>query len=639
MKKLTALLLTLALTVTCAVPAAASGIRDALGSWGESLMRDSTWAIYWYLCGSDLETEGGYATADLEEVMSVTLPENVTMVIQTGGAKQWQWKEIPSDKLGRFVYKGSEMRRVANLPQASMGDPDTLADFLTFCRTEYPADRTMLILWGPGTGSCGGVCYDRNFGDDCLTIPEIGAALSKAMKPSSWFPPMEFIGFDTGMSASIDLAAALQGYTRYMIASENIESAPGWDYRGVLTKLSADAGMDSQSFGRILCDSYYEACADQSLGAEATISLLDVGKLDVLLDAYEKFGREAGKCGKAEGNVFYSAFSRGACRADHYGGNTPSSGFFDMADLADLAEQNRSILPDSAEEVINAVQSCVVYQRTGSARTGAHGVSCFYPYSGSMERYDRYALGAAGMAMPAFCKQLLSADSGSSLETLAKELPYSVDENGFVRVTLPKPLLDVLRDVCIQVYSVDTAHSKLSSLGCTQSLTGDWETGELTADFSNRWGFLNGHIVYMEPVCAGEAYCTYHVPILLNGRASRLVVVYHVADGSYSVSGVAEGPESDSGGGRLKQLAPGDQVTTLTYVRSYKDNKPKQTENETFKLGEEIHFADAALPDGYYYIPLELTDFLNRRITVGSFVIQLKEGRGTVMDTLMEEQK
>ena len=49
---------------------------------------DGSWAVYWYLCGSDLETNHGCATADLNEMLEVPLPENVNVIIETGGAKQ-----------------------------------------------------------------------------------------------------------------------------------------------------------------------------------------------------------------------------------------------------------------------------------------------------------------------------------------------------------------------------------------------------------------------------------------------------------------------------------------------------------------------------------------------------------------------
>ena len=55
---------------------------------------DGSWAIYWYLCGSDLETDGGFATTDLEEMLEVQLPENVNVVsrrvvLWNGRTKLW----------------------------------------------------------------------------------------------------------------------------------------------------------------------------------------------------------------------------------------------------------------------------------------------------------------------------------------------------------------------------------------------------------------------------------------------------------------------------------------------------------------------------------------------------------------------
>ncbi|MGN1230553.1 MAG: hypothetical protein ACI4TP_01515, partial [Anaerotignum sp.] len=63
---------------------------------------DDTWAVYWYLCGSDLESNYGCATADLEEMLEVQLPENVNVVIQTGGTSFWQNDVMDATKLQRW---------------------------------------------------------------------------------------------------------------------------------------------------------------------------------------------------------------------------------------------------------------------------------------------------------------------------------------------------------------------------------------------------------------------------------------------------------------------------------------------------------------------------------------------------------
>lgn len=42
-----------------------------------------------YLCGTDLETQGSMATTNLMEIAQTTPNDQVNVVIQTGGTRQW----------------------------------------------------------------------------------------------------------------------------------------------------------------------------------------------------------------------------------------------------------------------------------------------------------------------------------------------------------------------------------------------------------------------------------------------------------------------------------------------------------------------------------------------------------------------
>ena len=70
---------------------------------------DETWAVYWYVCGSDLESEHGAATDDLAEMMEVTLPDHVKVIIQTGGASEWQNNTMDASKIQRWLYDSEGM--------------------------------------------------------------------------------------------------------------------------------------------------------------------------------------------------------------------------------------------------------------------------------------------------------------------------------------------------------------------------------------------------------------------------------------------------------------------------------------------------------------------------------------------------
>ena len=98
-KKIFALMMALVM----ALPLAACGDEPGTPD-NNTAADDGSWAVYWYLCGSDLESQNGCATADLSEMLEVQLPENVNVVIETGGANAWQNEEMDPSKLQRWLY-------------------------------------------------------------------------------------------------------------------------------------------------------------------------------------------------------------------------------------------------------------------------------------------------------------------------------------------------------------------------------------------------------------------------------------------------------------------------------------------------------------------------------------------------------
>ena len=154
----------------------------ACGAAGEN-----SWVIYWYLCGSDLESNGGFASADLSELMQVQLSENVKVVIETGGSSAWNNDFVDASVLQRYVYSSNGFELVDEQPSASMGEAGTLADFLSFAKENYPADNTAVIFWNHGGGSVAGAAFDELYGGDLeapLVLPE-PVARREALRPLS----------------------------------------------------------------------------------------------------------------------------------------------------------------------------------------------------------------------------------------------------------------------------------------------------------------------------------------------------------------------------------------------------------------------------------------------------------------------
>ena len=218
----------------------------AFGACGEDISTPEpnaeagTWAIYWYLCGSDLESNGGFATSDLMEMMEVALPENVRVIIQTGGAKTWQNNVVDADILQRYVYDSEGLTLVDELPPASMGDAATLTDFLRYCKQNYPAEKTAVLFWNHGGGSVSGAAFDERYGYDSLTLDEMHTAFGRVWEADENNPPLELVGFDTCLMATVDVAGTFAGTAHYLVASEETEPANGWYYSQWVQALADD---------------------------------------------------------------------------------------------------------------------------------------------------------------------------------------------------------------------------------------------------------------------------------------------------------------------------------------------------------------------------------------------------------------
>ena len=337
-----------------------------------------TWAVYWYICGSDLESEHGSASADIAELLRARLPDNVTVVLQTGGTKKWQ-NGISSKKISRFVYRGKDLELVDTQPQASMGSGKTLASFLSFCKKNYPADHQVFVFWDHGGGSARGLCNDENFDYEPLSLKDVNEAFSKVYTSSEEKPPFEIIGFDTCLMASLDTANAVHGFARYMVASQEQEPGNGWEYTKWVGALGRNTSMNGAELGKIICDAYMAGCVEEDTQDTATLSLIDLSKLTKLNRGFNALGIEA-VTRAVDNESFYATFGRGAKSAENYVNNR-SEGFSCMVDIGSLVRNLKNDLPEFSQYTLDALGEAVLYQVSGRYRKPS-GLSCYYPYDG-----------------------------------------------------------------------------------------------------------------------------------------------------------------------------------------------------------------------------------------------------------------
>ena len=376
------------------------------------------WTIMMYVCGADLESENGLASGDIDEILKVkNQPEDINIILQTGGAKSWTNSNISASNLGRFHIENRQLVKDATVSKASMGKQSTLTSFLNWGFENYPADKMGIIFWNHG-GGITGVCFDENYDNDSLSSSETSAAFANTFDANGIEGKLEFVGYDACLMQLQDVATFNSEYFNYMVTSQEAESGYGWDYDTWVDNLYA---YDSTlNILKAICDGFISS-TDSAYGGHAyndqTQSVLDLSKIYDYYEAFENVASAISSKAKSNSNNFKNLLATAKDYGDMYisateynswiNSGAPSSWFsyygqgyyimegawfYGELDAYDvLTKLANSSDYSSYASLINTAKSAltqvVVYNKIGGAAGESHGLSlnalmsyyCSYP--------------------------------------------------------------------------------------------------------------------------------------------------------------------------------------------------------------------------------------------------------------------
>ena len=187
-------MLSLLLALGMGLSLAACGETETTDVPSKAPAGDGSWAVYWYLCGSDLETNYGCATTDLNELLEVQLPENVTVVIETGGAAEWQNDQVDASKLQRWVYTSDGLELVDEQDTARHGRcPDARRTSWNLPARTIPPTRPPSPSGTTAAARVSGAAFDELHGYDSLDLTELYQAFN-AVWPADKEQPLPGAG-------------------------------------------------------------------------------------------------------------------------------------------------------------------------------------------------------------------------------------------------------------------------------------------------------------------------------------------------------------------------------------------------------------------------------------------------------------
>ena len=255
--------------------------------------KEDSWTLFVYMTGTDLEAFYEKATIDLKEMWKADFnnynEENVKIIIQTGGCDKWRTKGISSKKIQRYMLQYNELKLLDEQKNDSMGDENTLYEFLKWGTSNYAAEHMGVVFWNHGSGISQGICCDTIHNNDTLMLSEVECAFARVY--GNMTDKFELIGFDTCLSGALEYANALAPYGKYMVASADVENGDGWYYTDIMNYLFKNPDATGLDLGKVIADSYTNFYCNTEAGKVTTMAVYDLNKVDNVCIAVNDLAR------------------------------------------------------------------------------------------------------------------------------------------------------------------------------------------------------------------------------------------------------------------------------------------------------------------------------------------------------------
>ncbi|MBQ9610517.1 MAG: hypothetical protein IJV15_13885 [Lachnospiraceae bacterium] len=546
--------------------------------------QEADWTVLIYLCGSNLESESGLATYNIEEMIDADIIDSVNILIETGGSYSWEVNEVNPDALCRFKMTDTGLVSLGELPMASMGDAETFKNFVSWGLDNYPAKKSMVIIWDHGSEPTNGVAFDEVYNYDSLSLDELRDSLAASGKH------LDIMGFDTCLMGNIETATAIGSNASYLIASEETIPGPGWNYTGFINYICKNPDCSPSELGIAVCDTYYEKYVDLGMSSGITLSLIDLSYVDELSNAF---------CGL--GKVFYNSmydtddmttFFQTMPNTESYGNYKLDDGSMtsNLYDIGDFIDHANGLLGDAGTTYKNVLNKCMLYQVKGDARAYSTGLAFYFPNYINISELDSYS--EVMDDIPSSCWYMAFIDGlydqwdapdwvESAMDTSGEPIPpepvifeedmtinYNVfiNDEGYAVLDITGGL-EYVAVVDIKLYDMVNSDSvPMKVLWGSDDTIENTEPGCYVNKLKLEWFKADGfYDIAMHGIEYTPTYNLYTTPILLNNTAMQLLVYFDKQTNTYEMLyayGFDENIENASNR-QGTALKPGDRIDFL----------------------------------------------------------------------------
>ena len=265
-----------------------------------------------------------------------------------------------------------------------MSDPKILKDFIVDTMKKFPADNVAIVLNDHGGGYTGAM-EDSSDGD-FMSVPNLHKALSEAEKETG--KKIDILGFNACLMADTEAAYEFKDDADILLASEESEYGPGWNFKPMLEQSMGDSikllqkamenkiDVSPEEFAKIVVK-----VNEENQEYIPTFSATDLRKMDPLAKSIDKLAKSILK--SEEKNAIKDAVTG----AESYGG--PWEPYADMRDLHHIAERIEKGISDpevkkSAKELRKTFNDAIIANEADPGKwPNAKGLHIYAPKKGS----------------------------------------------------------------------------------------------------------------------------------------------------------------------------------------------------------------------------------------------------------------
>lgn len=254
----------------------------------------SKWTVLVYLnAANDLYTA---STLNMNQMEKVANNPNVRFVVQwkqskaafTGstfdGTRRYLVTPDTTNQVVSTLLQ-DDLRNSSN-QQIDMGSAQTLKDFVQWGKTNFPSERTVLVIWNHGNGwrrspdslPTRAFSYDDQYGTSIQTW-QIDDALAGQT--------FDIVAWDCSLMQMAEVAHEFRGIATYMAGSEESPPAEGYPYDAVFAGFAANPNASTRDLAKGFVDGMLNN--PPYANRKITQSVIELSKMDALAASLDAF--------------------------------------------------------------------------------------------------------------------------------------------------------------------------------------------------------------------------------------------------------------------------------------------------------------------------------------------------------------